>query len=66
MFTGLVANGWAAISCGCTCPSGWMDPPGWTGGTPGPVAIIHFENTTCFNYHGGLEAQIKVPAHVRQ
>ncbi len=64
IFTGLLASGAAAISCGCTCPSSWVEPPGWTGGTPGPVAIIHFEDTSCFNYHGGLESQIKVPAYV--
>ena len=70
IYTGMVTSSRAGnrdsggLSCGCTCPSSWMDPPGWTAGTPGPVAVIHFEDTSCFDYHDGLESQIKVSAHV--
>ncbi len=50
-------------SCGCTCASNWVDPPGWTGGG-GPVAIIHFEDMSCLAFNGGTQAQFKVTGHV--
>ena len=61
---GTNGTGGSGGSCGCTCASSWQAPPGWTAGTPGPVAVMHFEDTSCMDYHGELESNIKVPAHV--
>ena len=47
----------------CTCASNWIAPVGWTGGS-GPVAIIEFEDTSCFSWMGGDESTMKVAGHV--
>ena len=55
-------NIFVGFSCWCTCPFAWTAPPAWSG--TGPVAIIDFDDTWSFIFHGGLECQMKVPGHV--
>ena len=67
LHTGLVTNGGGggggggSVSCGCTCTSNWVNPGGFSAGS-GPVAVIHFEDTSCFTFTSGAHV---VSAHVR-